>query len=151
LKLPCAGASRARERTSISRDDAVYATLTVSKRGESLVRIRTQSEAQSSVFALWACSVWILSGLYLFATTPDASFISLAALAYFAVGPFVASIIFRTAAAKVVYALSFAHGAFFAGLSTGMVSALNAAIVFLGGAALLFTVAKLCISLGGAR
>ena len=43
--------------------------------------------------AWWACVAWIVSGIYLFAATPEASFLSGKSMLFFVVGTFAASVI----------------------------------------------------------
>ena len=47
--------------------------------------------------AWWACVAWIASGVYLFAATPGASFLSGKSLLFFLVGTFAASVVLSLA------------------------------------------------------
>ena len=51
--------------------------------------------------AWWACVAWIVSGIYLFATTAAASFFSIRALLFFFVGTFAATMVIGSAASLV--------------------------------------------------
>jgi len=51
-----------------------------------------RNRKQRQTAARWACASWIVSGLYLFASTPAASFLSIKALLFFVVGTFAASL-----------------------------------------------------------
>jgi hypothetical protein len=53
--------------------------------------IARRRKEQKGRAAWWACAAWVASGLYLFATTPAASFISVKALLFFLLGTFAAS------------------------------------------------------------
>ena len=52
-----------------------------------------EEERDKEAHAQTACMVWILSGLYLYATTPGASLFSFSALGFFIIGANVASIL----------------------------------------------------------
>ncbi|MDD4456548.1 MAG: hypothetical protein PHC98_03070 [Syntrophotalea acetylenica] len=51
-------------------------------------------EKQKEAHGGWATIVWIASGIYFFATSPTATFISWQALVYFVVGMFIAAAVF---------------------------------------------------------
>ncbi len=51
-------------------------------------------EKQKEAHGTWATIVWIVSGIYLFATSPTATFISWQSLVYFVVGMFAAAAVF---------------------------------------------------------
>jgi hypothetical protein len=54
--------------------------------------IARREKEQKEKAAWWACLAWIASGIYLFASSPAASFFSVNALLFFLVGTFAASL-----------------------------------------------------------
>jgi hypothetical protein len=52
-----------------------------------------QNEQEKRAHVRIACSVWIASGLYLYATSPVTSFFSVSAIGFFVIGPFAASLL----------------------------------------------------------
>jgi hypothetical protein len=60
--------------------------------------IAKRKKDQKDTAAWWACGAWVVSGVYLFATTPTASFLSVKALLFFLVGTYAASLTIGSAA-----------------------------------------------------
>jgi len=52
-----------------------------------------QNEQEKRAHVRIACSVWIASGVYLYATSPITSLFSLSAIGFFVLGPFAASLL----------------------------------------------------------
>src|SRR5947209_2554818 len=55
--------------------------------------IAKQADEQKRAVAWWSGFVWIVSGIYLFATTPGAHFFSFSALIFFTIGIFAACVV----------------------------------------------------------